>query len=278
MKLLSSCVLVYYELTWIDRSSGDVLHPIWNKLPQALAETKYRNPTDVTQTGTQLAFKTDEPFFQFLAKKPDTLRDFGTFMSTQRVGRPNFLDIYPAEEQLARDFVSNYNKDEVMLIDVGGARGGELLEFKRRLPDVPGRLILQDRPEAVELVQENDSFEAVAYDFFTPQPVRGARAYYFRNIFHDWSDSFCLRILQSTVSAMAPGYSKLLINEIVMPQRGANLYATNSDVNMMAVVAGVERTEQQWKDLLSAVGLKIAKIWTPERESESIIEAVLAEE
>ena len=38
----------------------------------------------------------------------------------------------------------------------------------------------------------------------------------------------------------------------------------------------MERTEDQWKQLLGSVGLEIEKIWTGEGETESIIEAVTA--
>jgi hypothetical protein len=30
---------------------------------------------------------------------------------------------------------------------------------------------------------------APAHDFFTAQPVKGARAYYFRHVFQDWPDA-----------------------------------------------------------------------------------------
>ena len=45
---------------------------------------------------------------------------------------------------------------------------------------------------------------------------------------------------------------------------------------MMSIAAGMERTEDQWKQLLGSVGLEIEKIWTGEGETESIIEAVTA--
>ena len=74
---------------------------------------------------------------------------------------------------------------------------------------------------------------------------------------------------------MTKGYSKLLINEMVVPPKGASVIATESDLNVMAVVAGMERTEKQWYALLESVGLQITKIWTKAEDSESIIEAEL---
>ena len=74
---------------------------------------------------------------------------------------------------------------------------------------------------------------------------------------------------------MTPGYSKIIINELVIPDENASLFMTRSDMNMMAMLAAMERSEQQWRELLGSVGLRILKIWTAEIESERIIECVL---
>ncbi len=103
----------------------------------------------------------------------------------------------------------------------------------------------------------------------------GARAYYLRNVLHDWPDTQCREILQRTASAMKKDYSKLLINEWCLRDRGSSVYATFLDINMMAVCAGMERTETQWEDLLKSSGLRISKIWSASSHGESLIEAVL---
>ena len=104
----------------------------------------------------------------------------------------------------------------------------------------------------------------------------GARAYYFRNIFHNWTDKECGKILEQTVSAMTPNYSKLLINEYVIPDQGAGFIMTRSDINMMAMASAKERSEKQWRELLGRFGLEIIHIWSSEQpDSECIIEAQL---
>ena len=96
-------------------------------------------------------------------------------------------------------------------------------------------------------------------------------------IFHDWSDEKCTTILENTCSAMTPGYSKLIINDIVMPDKGASRFATQSDINMMCLLAAMERSEKQWRELLGSVGLEITTIWRPrEGGPESVIEAILS--
>lgn len=96
-----------------------------------------------------------------------------------------------------------------------------------------------------------------------------------RNIFHDWPDAKCQDILQHMANAMTKDYSKLIINELVIPSQGATSIATLVDLNMMAMFAAIERTESHWHELLNSVGLVIAKIWTDTPDAESIIEAVL---
>ena len=74
---------------------------------------------------------------------------------------------------------------------------------------------------------------------------------------------------------MTPSYSKILLNELVIPDIGCGIIAAQVDITMMACVASEERSERQWQDLLGSVGLKIEKIWTDVPEAESIIELVL---
>jgi hypothetical protein len=76
---------------------------------------------------------------------------------------------------------------------------------------------------------------------------------------------------------MEPHYSKVLIYEFVMPNAGAHWQTTATDMTMMGI-AGRERTEKQWHQLLGSVGLKITQIWHIESGAQSLIEAVLADD
>lgn len=100
----------------------------------------------------------------------------------------------------------------------------------------------------------------------------GARVYYFRSVFHSWNDGICQTILKNQMSAMKKGYSRLLINEIVLHDSEVPLYSAAVDVQMMAIWGGIERTEIQWRQLLYSVGLKIVDIWVVEEGADSIIE------
>ena len=78
---------------------------------------------------------------------------------------------------------------------------------------------------------------------------------------------------------MKPGYSKLVIYDMVMPDKGAGRFETQMDITMMALLSGMERSEKHWRTLLASAGLVVRTIWTKkEGGDESVIEAVLAED
>jgi hypothetical protein len=75
---------------------------------------------------------------------------------------------------------------------------------------------------------------------------------------------------------MKPGYSKLLVNEWIVPGRKASRFMNIEDMNMMAL-SGMERTESQHREVLEAAGLKITEIfYANDTVSESVIEAMIA--
>lgn len=96
------------------------------------------------------------------------------------------------------------------------------------------------------------------------------------SVLHDWTDDNCRKILSNIVPAMERGFSKILINENVIPDTNAYWETTSLDIIMMSDFASQERTTRQWQNLVESVGLKIVKIWTAQRGVESLIECELA--
>ncbi|KAL8725286.1 MAG: hypothetical protein Q9181_006468 [Wetmoreana brouardii] len=198
-------------------------------------------------------------------------------MSGYRAGKSSWVDpgFYPAAERLGNGMKEG--TEEVSLVDVGGGLGHDLELLKQKHPLVPGRLILQDKSEVIsQITAPNTVFEKMAHDFFTPQPVHGARAYHLHSVLHDWDDASCHAILKNIVSAMEKGYSKILINELVVPDQSASWSVTSMDWLMLALGAVKERTEKDWRTMVEQVGLKVTGMWTKEQGSESLIECELA--
>lgn len=94
---------------------------------------------------------------------------------------------------------------------------------------------------------------------------------------HNWPDEECRTILRRVMSAMKPGYSKILLNEAVLPDRDCPPWFATNDINMMAILSGIQRDRRQWVDLIESVGLELVNVWTSpyEEDAEGIIEAIL---
>jgi hypothetical protein len=87
----------------------------------------------------------------------------------------HLFDLYPFEANLR-----NASPGEAAVVDVGGGYGHLLREIRKRLPQITGKLILEDLLETVEAaggVVPTENVEIQPYDFFTQeQPVKGTFA------------------------------------------------------------------------------------------------------
>ncbi|MCJ1385013.1 hypothetical protein MMC17_008131 [Xylographa soralifera] len=253
--------------------------PIFQKLPAFLAKTKYEEPLDNIAGPFQFGHNTTLKSVVWRKERPHIQKAFGNHMAGYHQGRPSWMDpgFYPVKDRLLKGIM--VDEHAVTIVDVGGGMGHDLEELKKKQPHLSGRFILQDLPQIVEqIVQPLEGIEVTSHDFYTKQPVIGARVYFMHSVLHDWPDADCRRILQHIVAAMKPGYSKLLINENVVPDVSASWQITSLDWFMMALAASRERTEAQWRELLHSVGLKVVGIWTKDAATESLIEASLLED
>ena len=73
---------------------------------------------------------------------------------------------------------------------------------------------------------------------------------------HNLSSKDCKRVLEQTKRARGSD-SKILVDEIVLPARDAHWRAVQLDLFMMAALGAIERTEEQWHELLGSIGLKM---------------------
>lgn len=94
-----------------------------------------------------------------------------------------------------------------------------------------------------------------------------------RQTLHNWPDADCVKVISTLKDAMKPGYTRLLLHEIVVPETGASPWAVTQDFNMMTMLATLERTEAQWRSIITEAGLTVTKVWSPKDPvSESVIE------
>ncbi|KAK6855082.1 O-methyltransferase [Apiospora arundinis] len=254
----------------------DVARPSFNGFPAFFKDTGYKQPTSLTNGPFQAAHETQLPFFDWLVATPPHLSHFDSFMSAYRAGKPDWWDFYPVEDRLVTGFDPTATNNDAFLVDVGGGRGHDLVQFAEVHGAHPGRLILQDREPVIAAAEKSDRFEAQVHDFFTPQPVKFARAYALHSILHDWGDEEGVKILENLRPALKKGYSRVLFNEIVLSEENPTLAATSMDMMMLAHFAVKERTERDWRAIVESAGLKVVKIYSFPGVAESVIEAELA--
>ena len=258
----------------------DVARPSFNHFPKFFKKNGYEVPARADEGPFQAAHGSNLPFFEWLVATPPHLDEFSAFMSAYRAGKANWWDkgFYPVAERLVCGFDTSVN--ETLLVDVGGGRGHDVALFAAAHSPHPGKLILQDREPVIDSIEHKKSlpFESQTHDFYTPQPVKGARAYSLHSILHDWDDAHGVSILENLRPALVPGYSRVLLNEIVLSEEKPTLAATSMDMMMLAHLGVRERTESEWRAIVEKAGLKFLKVYTYPGVAESVIEAELGEQ
>ena len=86
-----------------------------------------------------------------------------------------------------------------------------------------------------------------------------AKFYYLRNVLHGLPDAYCVSVLKNLIPAMGEG-SRLLVDDVVLPDEGVSRQAAQLDFIMMASIAGKKRTREQWLGILGEAGYKVLDI------------------
>ena len=204
-------------------------------------------------------FAYGKSLWEVFREQPEVLGDFIAYLNGRREGMVgHWFDIFPAKEKLTPIF-DTIKDNEPLLVDVGGNICYDVQAFQSRFPNYRGRLILQDLPENITKARDilkDTGIECMEHDFFTPQPIKGAKVYYFGGIYHDWPDTEAKQILKNTAAAMNED-SRIIIDENPLPDEKAPIDLVAYDVLMMLNVSGIERTIGHYKDILDECGLQL---------------------
>ncbi|KAF2236206.1 S-adenosyl-L-methionine-dependent methyltransferase [Viridothelium virens] len=244
------------------------------QMPQYLQDNGWKNVNGYPGP-FQAAKSTKLTMWPWLCEHPDLLNHFAKFMGGQRMMRIDWFNFLPIAEMMLNG--AKKNSEAVLMVDVGGGEGHDIEKFHKAFPDAPGQLVLQDLPDVIGMIKDlHPAVRRMPHDFFQEQPVTGARVYYLRSIMHDWGDDDCVKILRRIADAMTSGYSKVFLNEFILPAKDVPMYPSLLDINMMCILNGMERTEKQWIELLAKAGLRVVRFHTVQNvENEGLIEAEL---
>jgi len=160
------------------------------------------------------------------------------------------------------------------VVDVGGGHGSLLASVLSANPRAIG--VLFDAPSVIAGARElegagvADRCEKVAGDFFQSVP-QGGDAYLLKWILHDWDDERSVAILTNCRRAMAED-GKVLLIEAVLPPGNDPHFGKLIDLNMLVMTGGRERTEEGYRRMLEASGLRLTRV-VPTPSPMSVVEA-----
>jgi hypothetical protein len=189
-----------------------------------------------------------KPFFGHLAEHPSLSGMFNRLM--QRAVHDRTLGITQAY-----DFSGARH-----IVDIGGGNGALLSAILTRAPQSIGTIfdtdgVIAQARSLLSGTEQGSRIEFKKGDLFAGDYPRDADLYLLSNIIHDWNDALAEEILRHCVSAMSH-HSTLMLIEEIMPDRVADSPATiANDYSMLLLTGGRERTEVQYRELLSRSGL-----------------------
>ena len=191
----------------------------------------------------------------YRATHPDSAKDFDE-------GMASFINAHNAAVAANYPFAGLRK-----VVDVGGGDGTLLCTLLAANPAMQG--VLFEQPRVLEKAKQRIAAEGlatrckiVAGDMFEAIPP-GGDVYILSRVLHDWDDQRAIAILKNCRKAMAPE-AKLLLVERVIPPRIENSEAMRvlvvSDLHMMVMNGGRERTEAQYGELFAAAGLNLTRV------------------
>jgi hypothetical protein len=174
----------------------------------------------------------------------------------------DLIEVYNASIPKAYDF-SHFDT----IVDVGGGNGSFMMTLLQSSAGIRG--VVCDMPHVADKARQRladagltDRCEVVAGDIFEAVPA-GGDAYVLSRVLHDWNDERALVILRNCRTVVGRD-AKLLVIDRVLPDcmgaAGSSAAMFVSDLQMMVMNGGRERTAAEWRALLAAAGFELHRI------------------
>ncbi|KAF3927869.1 hypothetical protein ABW20_dc0104447 [Dactylellina cionopaga] len=144
----------------------DALAVANSKLPEFFQKTKYRNPTNKEDSAWTFALGIPLHYFKWVFSPGNEyqVEAFQNCMKFKTLGK-KWFEIVPVPELFA-DFKRD-DPDAVLMVDIGGNAGHDILNFHKAWPGQPGRLIVEDLPDLIQSLDKEalKPVEALGHDF-----------------------------------------------------------------------------------------------------------------
>lgn len=189
-----------------------------------------------------------EPVWEYRAKHPDEQEAFDAAMTSR--------------SDLAADaVVAAYDFSRCRtVVDIGGGRGRMLIGILERNPTVDG--VLFDQPEVVAGADDLLAASGVATrckvvggNFFETVPTGDVLV--LKSVIHEWADAESIQILSTCRRALHADGRVLLVEQLLDRCSPDPVGTAFSDLNMLIMTGGRERTTDEYRALLAAADLEL---------------------
>ncbi|KAJ5519056.1 Winged helix-turn-helix transcription repressor DNA-binding [Penicillium expansum] len=241
---------------WVDLY-GNEFYDMARGIPAACREGETRMPS-------QIAFDTDLSMFSWFAAQGSLHRVHRTLGGGAIAQAPGIVQDYPW---------GDVADGKTTVIDVGGGGGGLIAALLRAVPNLQGGVF--DRPEVIDHATENFHGDSGIYrdvgsrvalkdlhkgDFF--QSIPSYKVYTMKWCLHDWNDHQVVQILSNIRKAIILGpNSRVVLLEIMLRDGHVGHLSRLADLSVFMAASGVERDEDDWRDLARKSGWKIQYVF-----------------
>jgi len=200
--------------------------------------------------GREIEFRAD--LFESLARDDDAAAIFDAAMAERTAAyAPSVAD--------AHDF-----SDVRRIVDLGGGNGTLLVEILRRHSHLSGVLfetptVAARADPVLDATDIGDRCEVHAGDFFLRVPDK-ADCYVLANVLHDWDDTRSIQILRNCRRAMSRAGRVLIVERLIPDSGGDPVPTLLSDINMLVMTGGQERSNAEYGELLRAASLTLGNV------------------
>lgn len=192
-----------------------------------------------------------KPAFDVLFSNAEELSVFNNAMtSISAVSIPTVLEHY------------DFSGMGATIADIAGGHGYVLTAILEKHPQMRGILfdvdhVLEGARKRVTQLGLTDRLQFVPGNFFESVPP--ADGYLMKHIIHDWDNERALTILRNCSKHLKKG-GKLVLIEAVVPPGNEPGYSKWLDIEMLMLPGGKERSEAEYRELLSWAGLRLNRI------------------